>query len=85
MYAQIDEQTSTCSFEERYRKAVSSFAHDLYHAMIGEADVSENERMQLLTNVGAITMRKSRPLAVAPGEFKKAPTSSSRCVVQASK
>ncbi|MDR1056600.1 MAG: hypothetical protein LBL90_12450, partial [Prevotellaceae bacterium] len=33
MYAQIDEQTSTCSFEERYRKAVSSFAHDLYHAM----------------------------------------------------
>jgi hypothetical protein len=70
MYTQIDERTSAYNFEESYRKAMSSFSHDLYQEIIGEEAVSKNERMQLLTSVGEITMCKTHPLAVAPGGFK---------------
>jgi hypothetical protein len=69
MYLQIDERTSAYNFEESYRKAMSSFSHDLYQEIIGEEAVSKNERMQLLTSVGEITMCKTHPLAVAPGGF----------------
>jgi hypothetical protein len=71
--AQMNEQTSAYDFEESYRKLMDTLSHDLYQVIIGEKNIPKNDRMQLLTSVGEITMRKSHPLAVAPGGFKISP------------
>jgi hypothetical protein len=60
--AQINEHTSAYSFEKSYRECMASFSQDLYQVIIGE-EVSKNDRMQLSTSVGEITMRKTHPFS----------------------
>jgi hypothetical protein len=73
MFTPINEGTNSYRFEREFRGVIATLSHALYQQTIGNEKVSKNERMQLLTSMGEITMQKSHPLAVAPGGFKISP------------
>jgi len=45
-------------------------SHSLYQCIACSQKVNKNERMQLLTSFGEITLKKGEPLAVSPGGIK---------------
>jgi len=74
LYESIDLQTNSYDFEALFKAEMASFSHLLYQELIGEEGVSKNNRVQLSTCFGEITMNKHHPLAVSPGGFKISPS-----------
>jgi hypothetical protein len=66
----INGSTNSYDFEQTFRKEMAILSHSVYQEPAGGVPTGKNERMQLMTSVGKISIKKGHPLAVSPGGFK---------------
>ena len=66
----INSETNSYEFEKAFRKEMAILEQKVYQEIVGGIEENKNERMQLMTSFGEISLRKTHPLAVSPGGFK---------------
>jgi len=70
LYASMNKFTNSYDFEQSFRNEIVTLGQAVYQEIVGDEEVNKNERMQLLTSFGKISLKKGHPLAVSPGGFK---------------
>jgi len=75
IFSQMDSQTKSYDFEKEMQDYVHSFGREVYQLSLSptEKHIPKNDKMELLTSFGEVTLRKSHPLAVAPSGYKISP------------